>query len=137
MGAVDELGHSQADVRGAVVLVFQLCAHGGTAVVGLLRHDDERGTVAGKFVHTQALGGGAHSTGRAVYGHIKMVWLAVAGAGRKARGFQHLRQHGAVRCAHSVKRAAALVRFGHFFIVHSKSPCFRLQKAPRTVQAGR
>ena len=82
------VGHGDADVHGAVVIVLHLGAHGGRLHIGHLRHHQLDRRLGGEFVHAEARGQGRHLLGKFSLADGHMIGLTVAGRGGQPQSLQ-------------------------------------------------
>ncbi len=79
-----QIGRSDADIHGAIVIAFQLGTQGSGLDIGFLGYDDEDGRLPGKFIESHTCTGGSHRLRGIPPADGQVVGLAVTGRGRKA-----------------------------------------------------
>jgi len=117
-----DIGGKDADVDGAIVILFDLGTKGGGGDVGALRDHQHHGPIGGKFIHAHSLRGFGNGLCCFALAHGDMIGLTVTRRGRKARGGKDRIQLFPFHGAGGVIATAGLSLFCNFGKVHADSP---------------
>ena len=117
-----EISGGNADIDGAVVVAFDLCAKGGGFHIGHFRNNDEHRGLGRKFIHAHAHAGCGHLRGSFATANRQMIGLAVAGRGRQPDRLQNRIQFLLLHFPALLITAAGLACLRDFHKVHSITP---------------